>query len=263
MYPSVKGLPISEERAELIKSEIISTLYNRSESRKLLNRIYVDDKLECKAEQGFVTVGLKSILDRIWFVDNPSDKEYYSCKGIGVDLAEDIAETETKYVSTAIEEKVKTISFDSPIKPSYLQQAANLLAGNEAEADILMLNVKDHVQLWHYNALAKKGRICVPSELTGLRNDVEIQFFRLLPEGTSIMVDSTKLGSLLVRKKIEETTMIQDIPEADYEKVLKELQKLNRSQLPEKVRILSYEVIKAKIENPEAGVIIKVKGPER
>jgi hypothetical protein len=124
-----------------------------------------------------------------------------------------------------------------------------------------MLNVKDHIQLGYYNELAKNGKICVPSELTGLKKDIEIQFFRLLPEGISLMVDSRKLGSLLVKKKIEETTIIQDIAEADYAKLLKELPKLDNSVLPEKVRVLSYEIIKANIENPEAGVAIKVTEP--
>lgn len=264
MYPSVKNLPISKERANSIKNEIISTMNHLATSRRLLRRIYVNDSPEFADNEGFVTVGVNTIIDRIWFVDNPSNEEYYSYQGIGVDIAEGIAETEGKYITDCIfKSKPKTIVCDSPLNPAHLRQAIYCLSQNSAQPNILLLNIKDHIQLWHYPYLAKNGRFCIPSEFSGLKNDIEIDFFRLLPEGMSLMVDSEKLGTLVIKKRIEDTTVIQDIEEKDFAKILAEIPKLDKAKLPEKVRVRSFEIIKAIIEDPSGAVIINVKEPTK
>lgn len=231
-------------------------------SRQILKKVYVNNNPEYAKKEGFVTVGLNSIIDKIWLVEI-SGEEYYSYKGMGVDFGRDIAETETKYVTQCIiNSGVETISCNSPIKPSHLLRAIEALVDNKIEPDILLMNVKDHIQLWYYPNLSKKGHLCIPSEFSGLKNDIKIEFFRLLPEGTSLIADSQSLGTLFTKERIEDTTIVQDIPESEYKKIISEIPALNPSQLPEKARVRSYEVIKVGIANPKAALVIKVKNPE-
>lgn len=80
---------------------------------------------------------------------------------------------------------------------------------------------------------------------------------RTLPDGISLILDPAKLGRLLIKKSIEETTFISNIAESDYEKIMKEIPIIERENLVEKARVLTYETIKVKIDDPLSVVILK------
>ena len=257
VFPSVKNLPLSETRVNYVIKEMIDRFNEISIIKKLIKNVRVHT--QSLEDSGFVTVGFNSIVDRIWFVDTSGDS-IYDYRGIGADFAEGIAEAETGYlVKCILSASANSRSFTGTIKPADILDSLQAFESGKTKALIVLTNVRDHVQLWHYPELQSKGKLCVPSALSKLGHDVEIEFLRSLPEGTSIVLDSERLGNLLVKKSIQDTANILEIKEPEYAKILKEISELTAEQLPEKVRVRAYETVKVDIVNSNAAVILKQK----
>jgi hypothetical protein len=264
VFPSVNNIPLSKKRIDFIIDEMIQKFNDSLVGRKIVKPVNLtkDDKESKEAD--FVTYGFNSIVDRIWFVDGTFDGSTYSYQGIGADFGLGLAESETAYIVNNIlhHEAITTVLFDEPIKPPDIQNSLNILKGRNKNPTLLLANIRDELQLWHYREFQARGRICIPNTFSRLKNDVEINFLRSLPDGTSIILDSSDLGQLLIKKRIEETATITDIEESDYERILKEIPTLKAEQLCEKVRVLMYETIKLKINDPLSVIVLKQKTAE-
>jgi len=258
-FPSVQKVPLSKSRTEFVIKEMIEKFYSELIGRRILKPVYLQANDKEYRETNFVKYGFNSIVDRIWLVDGVYEGSTYACQGIGSDFGVGLAESETAYVLKSIIDnpKIKTLNFTEPIKPSDVSNLLALLNSRNKSPTIFLTNIRDEIQLWHYPEFQVPGKIGIPTNFSGLKNSVEINFFRLLPEGTSILMDTSDLGELLIKQRIEETAAIIEIKEPEYDTILKEIPTLNRDQLKEKARVLVYETIKAKINNPLSAVILK------
>lgn len=75
--------------------------------------------------------------------------------------------------------------------------ALEALEEKGVEAMTILTNIKDHLQLWHYRNLTSSGKLAVTKCLSGYAHDVEIMYFRGLPEGISAIVNSQKARGTL------------------------------------------------------------------
>jgi hypothetical protein len=78
-----------------------------------------------------------------------------------------------------------------------------------------------------------------------------------VPKDTIIIADPQKLGNLLVKTPIENTINISEIEEHNKSKLLTELPSLTSEKIEESVEFLVYELIKVKITDPNAVVILQ------
>jgi hypothetical protein len=257
MFPSVSKIPLSKERIDSVIKEIKESFYNSALGREIVKPTPFPK--ENTSEGNFVNYGFNSIVDKIWFVDGAFPDSFYSHQGIGADFGIGLAESETKFVVDEIlaDPAVTTLQFDNPIESSDLKSAIDILKTRGRNPTICITNIRDEIKLWYYPEFQIRGGLYIPTSFSGLLNDIQPKFSRTLPDGISLILDPAKLGRLLIKKSIEETTFINDIAESDYEKIMKEIPSIERENLPEKARVLTYETIKVKIDDPLSVVILK------
>ena len=262
MHPSVRELELSRDRVNYIIKELITRFNETAIGRRIVKPVSLErDDKRCE-EKGFISIGFNHILDRIWFVDGVIDGSSYGYQGIGGDFAEGISEAEASYITRNILEKCSSsiLTFENTIRPSDILRAIESLNNLDIGANMVLTNVREHVKLWHYPNLTANGRLCVPKAFSGYRYDIPIEFFRGLPEGTSLILNAEKLGDLLIKQSLVDTASISDIDPSEYEKLLQEIPSIKVEELPEKVRFLAYETVKINIVDPNAVVILQEKG---
>lgn len=267
MHPSVKKLPLSDERVQHVLTEMIETFATSAIGRKIIKPIPLERGDKRREETGFISIGFNHIIDRIWFVDGVFDGTSYAYEGIGRGYGKGIADFETNYIVRNIldECKERKIGFKGEIHPSDILRSLEFLEQSGIEAKAILTNVQNHIQLWRYRNLLAHGQLRVPMAFSGYNYDIEIHFFRGMPEGTLIISDPEELGKLLIKQSIEEVAHISDIENSEREKVLRDIPSMTPEMLYEKVRLLAYETVKVNIINPNAVVILqeeKAGGPE-
>jgi hypothetical protein len=252
-------LPLSEKRIQVVIKEVKEQFASSSTGRKLVKPVYLSREDARMEKEGFMKFGFNTILDKIWFVDGVFEGAEYAYEGIGSDFGEGLGESETTYVVNQILEKCKgqKISYEEKIRPSDILRLLEQVGEAGAEAKIILSSIKDHLQLWRYPNLKIQGKLGVPKAFSGYDHDVKIEFFRGLPEGTSIAANSERLGELLIKQRVDDVITIENIKESERAKLISEIPSLSDKDLSEKVRFLAYETIKIEIKNPEAVAILE------
>lgn len=261
MYPSVRNTELSRDRVKFVIEEMIGRFNETAIGRQIVRPVVLGKDDIRSGETGFVSFGFNHIVDKIWFVDGSFDGTSYGYQGLGDDYGKGIAEAETKYIMERIFETCGSnkLVFEGVILPSDIFRALELLRKSNVHANILLANVREHLQFWQYPNLIAKGRLRVPRQLSGYDYDIPIEFFRGLPDGTMLVANSYELGELLIKQSIIDTARISNIDPSEYEEILRDIPGLALEQLPEKVRIFVAETIKVSITNPNAVVILQCK----
>jgi hypothetical protein len=259
LHPSVRNLPLSDKRVRHALTEMIESFTTSAKGRKIIKPVSLERGDKRRKETGFVWMGFNHIIDRIWFVESDFDGTYYGYEGIGSGYGRGIADSETNYIVTQIldECKERRIGFKDEIHPSDILRSLEFLEQSEIEAKIILVDIKNHLQLWRYRNLMARGQLRVPMAFSGYNRDIEIHFFRGMPEGTSIITDPEKLGELLIKQSIEQVARISDIENSEREETLRDIPSMTPEMLYEKVRLLAYETVKVNIINPKAAVILQ------
>jgi hypothetical protein len=259
LHPSIRNLPLSDERVRTVITEIIENFATSAIGRKIIEPIPLEKGDKRREEQGFVSIGFNSIVDKIWFVESNFDGTFYEYKGIGREYGRGIAKSETSYIIKCILDQCKErkVKFNGEIRPDDILHSLRFLEQSGIEAKVLLTNVKDHIQLWQYRNFLTHGRLHVPMAFSGYNHDIEIHFFRGLPEGTLILTDPEKLGELLIKQSIADTTSISEIKNSERKKVLEDIPSMTPEMLYEKIRLIAHETVKVNIINPNAVAILQ------
>lgn len=258
MYPSVKELPLSQERITNVISEMLSSFEKEAIGRRILRPCRIPESLPEFSAPEYMKWGFSHVVDKIWFVDGVFNGESYGYSGIGSDYGTGLAEAETNYITqTVLKQCNLKIGFSGKIMPSDILRGLELLQQNQCIAKTILTNVRDHLSLWHHKNMVPQGQLVVSKSFSGYTHDIPIEFFRGLPDGISIIVDSDKLGELWIKKELKDAARISEIKGAERDKILKELPNIEPNKLDESVEVLAYEVIKANIVNSKAAVIIQ------
>lgn len=259
LHPSVRNLPLSDKRVRHTLTEMIENFTTSAIGRKIIKPVYLERGDKRRKEKGFVRIGFNHIIDKIWFVESDFDGTYYGYEGIGSGYGRGIADSEAYYIVTQIldECKERTIGFRDEIHPSDILRSLEFLEKSEIEAKLILIDIKNHLQLWRYRNLMTHGQLRVPMAFSGYSHDIEIHFFRGMPEGTSIIIDPEKLGELLIKQSIEEVARISDIENSEREETLRAIPSMTPEMLYEKVRLRVHETVKVNIINPNAAVILQ------
>lgn len=258
-HPSVKHLSLSGDRVSKVISEMIESFEKNATGRKIIRPIYLTMEDRRREESGFISLGVSHITDKIWFVDGVFGDMSYGYQGIGMDYGRGLAEAEASHVAKCIVKECRenTVTFDGEVHPSDILRSLEYLEQRKVEAKIMLTNVHDHIKLWHHGNMVTQGRLCISRFLSGYNHDIEIEFLRELPEGTSIILDPHKIGELLIKQTVKDVADISEIGGSEKEKILGELPSMTPEKLDESVRILVYEVIKVRVTEPNAAVILQ------
>jgi hypothetical protein len=262
VHPSVKNLPLSDERIGRVKEEMMESFRKNAVGRRLVRTVLLKKDDE-RREDGFISVGLDHIVDKIWFVDGVFDDTSYSCFGLGRGYGRGLADGETSHVVESILDKCRQneIHFEGRLQSTHILKALKALRERDIQPMVILANVEDHVQLMRYrNLLPHPWRFGAPKELARYYGDVEVYLFRDLPKGTLLLTDPRRIGELLIKERAEETFSISEIKNHEKEKILKDIPSFKLEMLDEKVEILLYETLKVNITEPNAGLILKRRG---
>ena len=254
-------MPLSQERVQNVIEEMIESFGKQAIGRKIIKPVQLRREDKRREESGFISFGMDHIVDKIWFVDGVFEDVAYGYQGIGMGHGRGIAEAETSHVIERIlgECKENKVEFSGKIRPSDILRSLEFLQQREIEAKAILTNIQDHLQLWHYRNLVVHGKLGLSRSFSGYDYDIEILFFRGLPEGTTIFADPQKIGELLIKESIQDIASISEIRNDEREKILKDLPSIKPETLDENVRILVYEVIKVNIIESDAAVILQRK----
>jgi hypothetical protein len=259
LYPSVRHLPLSEERIRKVVSEMTESFDKDAIGRNIITPIHLEEGDRRQDESDFISLGVSHIVDKIWFVDGVFGDESYGCEGIGSDYGRGLAEAETSHITKCVLDKCKgnRVTFKEEIRPSDILRSLEFLERNKAEAKIILTNIQDHLRLWHHRNMVQNGQLVISRGFSGYNHDIKIEFFRGLPEGMSIVIDPQKIGELWIKKELKNVVNISEIRNDEREKILRDLPSFDPAKLDESVRILAYEVIKVNIVDPNAAVILQ------
>lgn len=257
--PSVKHLQLSQHRISKVLEELFEDFQKSAVARKIVTPIYLSLEDKRRDDKDFISLGVSHIVDKIWFVDGTFGDTSYGYQGIGRDYGRGLAEAEASHIIKCILENCRDnrITFKGEIQPSDILRSLEFLEGNKIEAEIILTNVHDHVQLWHYRNMIVHGQLGIAPAFSGYGHNIGIEFFRGLPDGTSIIINPNEFGELWIKNAVEDVASISEIEEHERPKLLKELPSMTAEKLDESVRFLAYEVIKANIVNPKAVAILQ------
>lgn len=260
--PSVKNLPLSMERIQGFKNEVIKAFEENALSRKIVKVKILYDLID-NEKSDFIFVGYNKIYDKIWFVESNFNSTYYEWKGIGKGFGRGLAESETKYILDEILNKYdkNVISYNGDLKESDILRAIKYLDIKRMPiSSIVITNVKDYITLMHYRNLRKgHGELFLPSSFTSLTNDIKVTLFRGLPNGISLFINNENMGELLIKKDFKDDIMIQEIKGELKNKVLTDIPSLTLDELEEKLRIHISETIKFKMLDINSVLILQRK----
>src|SRR5260370_9873565 len=125
------------------------------------------------------------------------------------------------------------IPYDEILNPGVIYEAADLLRQKRFDPNMVLTNVKDHVELWRYPEYGGHGRethIAVPGHMPLI-----LDFAPEYPEGTSYVMDSRRFGVLVIKRDLD--VFVSEIMEGEKTKLLAELPELRGQPLEEKVRL--------------------------
>lgn len=241
--------------------EMIESFQKNAVGRKIITPIHLPEEDKRREDTDFISLGVSHIVDKIWFVDGTFGDTTYGYQGIGRDYGWGLAEAEASHIIKCILDNCgdNKITFKGKIHPSDILRSFEFLEEKKIEAKIILTNVNDHLQLWHHRNMIAHGQLGISPAFSGYSHYIEIEFFRGLPEGTSIIVDPQKFGELWIKNAVEDVTNISEIEEHEKPKLLKEFPSITAEKLDESVRFLAYEVIKVNIVDPNAVVILQKK----
>ena len=167
----------------------------------------------------------------------------------GAQYGDAVAEGETQLVlDRLVERDAREYLQEIPGDPqeSEVEQLLTTLRGRGLHPTLILTNIYQSFQFWEFKQFTPPR---VPRR--GLRSPegyfqgIPILYSRLLPRGMTIAVDREALGNLEIKSDFDIT--VAEIPDQDRQAVLQQLPGLADEDLNEKIRVLCYEVVRAKI----------------
>ncbi len=274
-YSSVKDKKISKNRKERVMENIRKGFEKNRIGRELVKvKEIKSEEIKNYTNKEFFKIGLASIIDKIFFVDEPGGETYYSYRGLGYDYGVSVAEGETKGIIKRIIEKVKPENkfkvIGEKIKIEDITNGVKKLFSysniDRFEGNVILTNIPDEFDFWYMDGFEpfKDGKDKEFSyfnsygflKVSGRR--IPVFYSRLVPKGVTLLLNKNKIGTLLIKKPLQ--ISIEDagkLLEERKGKIIKDIPSLTKEELNEKVEIIVYEIIRFEIENLDAVVMFE------
>jgi hypothetical protein len=250
--PRSATLPLSGDRITRFTSEARRAFEHTSIGRAIL------PPSKPLSAEGFELIQAKLIVDRVFFVEGLIDGKYYVAPS-GYEYGASVAEGELYTIlnmllrasveSGRLEKQVIEIS--DTLGESDVTRAIDTMRTWGFQPSIILTNIYQNHKFWEFRRFSPYYS---PDYLTrtrpayseGTYDGIPVHYSRLLPNGLTLLGDKTKLGLLEIESDFE--VSVTDIPPADRESIRKRFPKLSDEDLAEKVRILSGEMLKPRIQ---------------
>lgn len=259
----IKDRPISEKRSKEVVDKLIQTVRIDSLVRRVLKVRSISTE---EAKEEFLKFGISLIVDKAFFVDEEEgDETYYSYQGIGYEEGQSIAEGEAKELFKTLNqfEDKNRIDIGENFTYSLIDDGINKLKEHHLKCDFIISNIHDIFEFWHMSkslfdgVIKSENVIRQTPRLEGYYKDIPVYWNRLLPRGKIILMDSTSLGDFIVKRDIN--AKITEINDSEKDTIMQALPELRNVNLKEKVRLYADEVVKIKITNKDAFIVLNFK----
>jgi len=254
---TVKNIPISEEKRKSFISNIVKIVKNsRARSFFSVREIREEEKSE-----EFLKLGLSLIMDRIWVTDtdsiHPNERGY--------DEGSSIEEGEIKLVFDSIFNSMSednTLTKNDELKESHIIEALSKLEENSSGCELIFTNIHDVFSFWYMTNFKGVPKTGSERRLEGYYKNIPVYWNRLLPKGITLLINKN-VGELVIKRDIDKNASIKDIEDSEKEGIVKNLPQLKDVDIKEKVRLYIDELLKFKILNNKAVILLKTKSEEK
>lgn len=201
-------------------------------------------------EKDFVRIGYSHIIPRNFFTDVQGEI-YYDNKGIGSNYGKGIAFGETRYILNILENKIDEKDYKQREKTTVTSLISALFNTYPETRFAILAN-----PIIVSNFMYRKGfRMLHSDSRWGLFNDRPLYWNPEIQTNIVYLVDRD-LGKLYVKEDIK--MEVQEILPSEYDGVLKDVNTLSITDLPNMVRIKASELIYFKARDSHRDGVIKI-----
>jgi len=235
--PKVSQLPLSQTRLSRFVFEAKDTF-----ERNCLARMILRPEYNQRRTTGFSTLRIDRIIDRIWFVDGVFDGQVFATPS-GASYGDPIAEAETELVLNRVIQSTTKRGLNDYVNEvdgnpteKQIQGALDELRERGFEPSIILTNIYQSFNFWQFSKFVplKDQRRGLTSPEGHFQN-VPVLHSRLLPNGLTLIADSQKLGSIVVKSDFEMSVVDPHV--VDRRLILEHLPEIAEMNLDEKVLV--------------------------
>lgn len=218
--------------------------------RSIFETINWDSLSIPKLEKDFIKIGYSHIIPRNFFTKF-TGTTYYDNKGIGSNYGKGLAFGETKYILNILEKKIDKKDYHRRTKSRVSDLMSALFNSYPDVRFAILANPGIISYLMNEKEFSRK----YSDTRFGTFNDRPLFWNPEISKSVVYLVDRD-LGTLYVKKDV--TMEVQEIKSSEYETILKNVDDLSRLDLPNMVRVKSYELIFFKERDSLQNGVIKI-----
>jgi len=245
----IKKRPIEEKKVV----KIVELMRKSFEENNLIRQILPVKKVnQSNKEVEFFKIGINQIMDRVWLVSNEGLKTHYAYEEIGKNFGRNIALSEIYGIIKRIldcQNECLHSTVTKKLSQDSLYQTIDTFPNKGFDSIITNIhNIHDFFHMGDFKSLP----INKQKFLSGNINDMKVFSFSSIPKDMTLVLNSENFAKIFEKEKIN----LSIFEKLDKKAVLKSLPKLKNEDFDEKIRILVYETIGFKIEDPESLLIL-------
>ena len=207
----------------------------------------------------FVKIGINSILDSSWFLDNLHDI-YYDTKSLGSIYASDISNAENNFLIKELIDQTNNKDNNSIVEKdlaeSTLRKNVEMFKMRGHTPDIILTNPHNTHNFWKMKSFRPGIKINLESShLDGEIYGCQVMSLFSIPKDTTLIIDSKNLAKVLLKKDIGDKGDIEIFDKVYREEITNH--KLKDINVDVKSRLMVYEIIGLKILDPKAILILR------
>lgn len=205
-------------------------------------------------EKDFVRIGYSHIIPRNFFTDIQGET-YYDNEGIGSNYGKGIAFGETKYILNILENKIDKEDYRQSEKTTITSLISALFNTYPDTRFAILAN-----PIIVSSFMDRKQFGMIPSDsMWGLFNDRPLYWNPEIQTNIVYLVDRD-LGKLYVKEDVK--MEVQEVLPSEYDGILKDVNTLSITDLPNMIRIKASELIYFKVRDSNRNGVIKITMPE-
>ena len=224
--------PLSTQKILESKCEFKTEFHKWNVMRNVFETISFPPFRISNIEEDFVRVGFSHIIPRNFFTDYQGDV-YYDNKGIGSNYGKGIAFGETKYILKIMEKKILEEDNKQFEKSDITSLIATLFTKYPETRFAILANPTIISSFMD----EEQFRMKYSDSMWGLFNDRPLYWNPEISRNVVYLVDRD-IGTLYIKKDI--TLEVQEILRSEYEGILKDIDTLSITDLPNMVRVKAY-----------------------
>lgn len=246
----IRDIPIDDSKVKKLK-ELMNESYNRI---NFLRNIFPIKKVEDNnKETEFFKIGINTILEKNWLIDQKESKEYWVYEELGRDFGRNIALAEIRALLDRI------IHCDNPLmnklKGELTYDSLKETINKNKDFDVIITNnsvINNFYSMPGFNPLLGKLKNTFHN---GTIFGADVFAFSLIPKDKTLVLDSKSFAEVLEKKPLD-LNIFEKVTKEEY---IKSLPKPKDEDVENKIRILVYETLGLKIKNSRSLLVLEHK----